>query len=71
MPRGLFQSFFFSVEAQQLLVDTFAHRSFHAQVKEKAGHVPLSAIKLLKADPAEVLAQSEAIKARYTKLFGV
>jgi len=25
----------------------------------------------LKADPAEVLAQSEAIKARYTKLFGV
>jgi iron(III) transport system substrate-binding protein len=67
----LFQSFFFSAEAQQLLVDTFAHRSFHAQVKEKAGHVPLAEIKLLKADPAEVLAQSEAIKARYTKLFGV
>src|SRR3954453_17372945 len=67
----LFQSFFFSAEAQQLLVDTFAHRSFHAQVKEKAGHVPLSEIKLLKADPAEVLAQSEAIKARYAKLFGV
>ena len=67
----LFQNFFFSAEAQQLLVDTFAHRSFHAQVKEKAGHVPLSEIKLLKADPAEVLAQSEAIKARYTKLFGV
>src|SRR5436305_2066269 len=67
----LFQSFFFSAEAQQLLVDTFAHRSFHARVKEKAGHVPLSEIKLLKADPAEVLAQSEAIKARYTKLFGV
>jgi len=67
----LFQSFFFSAEAQQLLVDTFAHRSFHALVKEKAGHTPLSAIKLLKADPAEVLAQSEAIKARYSKLFGV
>lgn len=28
----LFQSFFFSTEAQQLLVDTFAHHSFHAQV---------------------------------------
>src|SRR3981081_4498351 len=67
----LFQSFFFSAEAQQMLVDTFAHLSFHAQIKEKAGHVPLSEIKLLKADPAEVLAQSEAIKARYTKLFGV
>ena len=37
----------------------------------KSGHVPLADIKLLKANPAEVLAQSEAIKARYTKLFGV
>ena len=67
----LFQSFFFSAEAQQLLVDTFAHRSFHAQVKEKPGHIPLSEIKLLKADPAQVLAQSEMIKTRYSKLFGV
>ena len=67
----LFQSFFFGAEAQQLLVDTFAHRSFHAQVKEKPGHTPLSEIKLLKAPPAEVLAQSETIKARYSKLFGV
>jgi iron(III) transport system substrate-binding protein len=67
----LFQSFFFSIEAQQLLVDTFAHRSFHAQVKEKPGHTPLSSLKLLKADPAQVQAQSEAIKARYSKLFGV
>jgi iron(III) transport system substrate-binding protein len=33
--------------------------------------VPLSALKLLKADPAQVLAQSEEIKARYSKLFGV
>jgi iron(III) transport system substrate-binding protein len=31
----------------------------------------LSSIKLLKADPAEVQAQSEEIKARYAKLFGV
>ncbi|HWL18065.1 MAG TPA: extracellular solute-binding protein [Bradyrhizobium sp.] len=67
----LFQSFFFSVEGQQLLVDNFAHRSFHAQVKEKAGHKPLSEIKLLKSDPATVLAQSEDIKARYAKLFKV
>ena len=45
----LFQSFFFSAEFQQLLVDDYAHRSFHAQVKEKPGHPPLSALKLLKS----------------------
>jgi iron(III) transport system substrate-binding protein len=67
----LFQSFFLGAEAQQLLVDVFAHRSFHAQVKEKGGHVPLSSLKLLKADPAQVQAQSEDIKARYAKTFGV
>ena len=67
----LFQSFFFSAETQQMLVDVFAHRSFHGQVKEKGEHVPLSTLKLLKADPAQVQAQSEEIKARYTKIFGV
>ena len=67
----LFQSFFFSVQGQQLLVDEFAHRSFHGQIKEKAGRQPLSALKLLKSDPAAVLAQSEDIKARYAKLFRV
>jgi iron(III) transport system substrate-binding protein len=67
----LFQSFFISVEGQQLLVDNFAHRSFHAQVKEKPGRQPLSELKLLKSDPATVLAQSEEIKARYAKLFRV
>ena len=48
----LFQSFFFSAETQQMLVDVFAHRSFHAQVKEKGEHIPLAGLKLLKADPA-------------------
>ena len=67
----LFQSFFFSAEGQQMLVDNFAHRSFHAQVKERAGHTPLSALKLLKSDPAAVLAQSEDIKARYARIFKV
>jgi iron(III) transport system substrate-binding protein len=67
----LFQSFFFSAEGQQLLVDGFAHRSFHAQIKEKPGRPPLSALKLLKSDPAAVLAQSEEIKARYAKIFKV
>jgi iron(III) transport system substrate-binding protein len=67
----LFQSFFFSAEGQQLLVDNFAHRSFHAQIKERPGHPPLSTLKLLKSDPAAVLAQGEEIKARYAKLFKV
>src|SRR5436853_3209880 len=67
----LFQSFFFSAEFQQSLVDNFAHRSFHAQVKEKGEHIPLANLKLLKSDPAAVLAQSEEIKARYAKLFRV
>src|SRR3982751_6640746 len=67
----LFQSFFFSAETQQMLVDVFAHRSFHGQVKEKGEHLPLSTLKLLKADPAQVLAQSEEIKARYSRIFKV
>ena len=64
----LFQSFFFSAEAQQMLVDEFAHRSFHAQVKERAGQTPMSSLKMLKADPAAVQAASEEIKARYAKI---
>jgi iron(III) transport system substrate-binding protein len=67
----LFESFLFGVEAQQMFVDAFAHRSFHALVKEPPGRAPLSGFKLLKADPAAVLTQSEDIKARYTKIFGV
>jgi len=67
----LFQSFFFSAEIQQMLVDDYALRSFHAQVKEKAGRTPMSSLKLLKADPAEMQAQSEEIKARYSKVFRV
>jgi iron(III) transport system substrate-binding protein len=67
----LFQSFLFSIEAQQVLVDVFAQRSFHPLVQERPGRTSLSAIKLLKSDPAAVEAQSDEIKARYTKIFGV
>jgi iron(III) transport system substrate-binding protein len=67
----LFQSFFLSREAQQMLVDEFAHRSFHALVKPRAGLTPMSEVKMLKSDPAAVQAQSEEIKARYAKLFRV
>ena len=67
----LFQSYMFGAEAQQVFVDAFAHRSFHGLVKDRTGRAPLSEVKLLKADPALVLAQSEEIKARYAKIFGV
>jgi len=67
----LFQSFMFSAEAQQVFVDAFAHRSFHGLVKERPARAPLSEVKVLKADPAAVLAQSEEIKARYARIFGV
>jgi iron(III) transport system substrate-binding protein len=67
----LFQSFFFSRDAQQMLVNEFAHRSFHAEVKPRAGQKPMSDIKMLKSDPAAVQAQSEEIKAHYAKVFRV
>jgi iron(III) transport system substrate-binding protein len=67
----LFQNFLFTVEAQQIFIDSYAQRSFHGLVKEKSGQASLSQIKLLKSDPVLVEAQSEEIKARYTKLFGV
>jgi iron(III) transport system substrate-binding protein len=54
-----------------LLVDNYGLRSFHWQVKDRPGHAPLSSLKLLKSDPAAVLAQSEDIKARYAKIFRV
>ena len=66
----LFQNFLFSAEGQQVLVDNARH-SFHALVKPKPGRPPLSAIKLMKSDPLVVERQSEEIKARYTKIFGV
>jgi iron(III) transport system substrate-binding protein len=67
----LFQSFLFSVEAQQIFIDVFAHRSFHALAKEQPGRAPMSSVKLLQADPKLVLAQSDELKAGYSRIFGV
>jgi iron(III) transport system substrate-binding protein len=66
----LFQQFLFSPEGQQIFVD-FAHRSFHAKVKDRPGLTPLAAIKMMKSDPEAVEAQSAEIKSRYAKIFGV
>jgi iron(III) transport system substrate-binding protein len=67
----LLQSFMFSTECQQLMVDWGGLRSFHALVKDKPGRKPLKDIKLMKDDPAAVEKQADQIKAQYTKYFKV
>jgi iron(III) transport system substrate-binding protein len=67
----LFQSFSFSAECQQLIIDTGGLHSAHALTKEKPGRKPLAEIKLMKDDAAAVEKQSEEIKARYSKIFRV
>ena len=67
----LLQSFLFSREAQQLMVDAGGLRSFHALVKDKPGRKPLREIKLMKDDPAAVEKQADEIKARYSRYFKV
>jgi iron(III) transport system substrate-binding protein len=67
----LFQNYCFTPEAQQVIIEIGGLRSLHAQVKEKPGRKPLAEIKLMKEDAEGVQAQSEAIKARYQKIFRV
>jgi len=67
----LFQSFSFSPECQQLIIDTGGLRSMHPQTKEKSGRTLFKDIKTMKDDAPAVEKQSEEIKARYTKLFRV
>ena len=67
----LLQSYMFSIEGQQLLVDFGGLKSAHPLVKEKAGRTPLKSIKTMKDDPAAVEKQADDIKAKYSKLFKV
>ena len=67
----LFQSFLFTPEAQQLFVDIGGLRSVHAQVKDKPGRTPLSAIKIMNTDPEGMVSQMEELKTRYSQYFGV
>jgi iron(III) transport system substrate-binding protein len=70
-PARLFQSFCFTPEAQQLIIDYGGMRSEHLQTKEKPGRKPFREIKVMKEDAVSVERMSEEIKARYTKIFGV
>jgi iron(III) transport system substrate-binding protein len=67
----LFQSFCFSRDAQQLIIDVGGLRSAHPQTQEKAGRKPFKDIKTMKDDAAAVEKESDAIKARYTKIFRI
>ena len=67
----LFQCYCFTQECQQLVVDVGKMRSLHAQTKETDGRKPFHEIKTMKEDAAAVEKDGEAIKARYSKLFGV
>ena len=64
----LFYHYMFSREAQQANSDVGGLRSFHPEVKEKAGRTPLSQIKLLHSDPGTL--DAEAIKKKYEEYFG-
>ena len=67
----LFQSFCFTAECQQLVIDVGALRSVHPQAKEHAGRKPFKDIKVMKDDAAGVEKSAADIKARYSKIFGV
>ena len=67
----LFQSYCFTPECQQLIIDLGALRSLHPQAKEKPGRIPLRDIKVMKDDAAAVEKTAADIKARYVKIFGV
>jgi iron(III) transport system substrate-binding protein len=67
----LFQSYCFTPEAQQLIIDVGGLRSVHPLAKEKAGRTSAKDIKWMKDDAVGVEKSAEDIKARYTKIFGV
>jgi iron(III) transport system substrate-binding protein len=67
----LFQSYCFTPEAQQLIIDIGGLRSMHPHTKEKPGRTPFKDIKVMKDDAAAVEKQAEEIKAHYVKLFHV
>jgi iron(III) transport system substrate-binding protein len=67
----LFQAWCFTAECQQLVVDVGKLRSVHPLAKETDGRRPFNQIKFMKEDAAAVEKEGEAIKARYSRLFGV
>jgi iron(III) transport system substrate-binding protein len=67
----LFIEYVFSARCQQLMSDLGGTRSFHPDVKLPPGRMPLSKIKVLRSDPVELAASGDAVKQKYTEIFGV
>jgi iron(III) transport system substrate-binding protein len=67
----LLQSYMFSPEGQQVMIDSAGMHSAHALLKEKPGRTPLSQIKLMKDDAEAVERETENLKKRYTQIFKV
>ena len=67
----LFQSYCFTPECQQLIIDVGGLRSVHPHTKEKPGRRAFKDIKTMKDDPAGVEKTAEEIKNKYTQLFKV
>lgn len=67
----LFQCWMCSREGQQFLVDRTGQYPAHAEAKTHPGRRPLSEIRLMREDPAEVEAKADEIKAKYTSIFKV
>ena len=67
----LFQSWMYSGEGQQVLVDISGQYVPHKLAKPKPGRGPLENIKIMKDDPAAILVQADEIKAKYTAIFKV
>ena len=67
----LFHCWSFTQEAQQLSIEIGGLRSAHALTKERKGRKPLSEIKLMKENAAEVEKLAEEIKNKYSQYFKV
>ncbi|MFL5067377.1 MAG: extracellular solute-binding protein [Xanthobacteraceae bacterium] len=67
----LLQSYMFTPEGQQVMIDSAGMHSVHPLTKEKPGRTSLSQIKLMKDDAAAVERESENLKKRYTQIFKV
>jgi iron(III) transport system substrate-binding protein len=66
----LFYHWLYTKEAQQIVSEVSAARSFHQEVKEWPGRPALTDIKVLYSDPVKLEPQIEEIKKRYEQYFG-
>ena len=66
----LFQSYLFTPESQQMLVDVGWARSMHPQVKPAPNMKPLSEIKYFPEQAEQIEKGIEEIKRRYSRYFG-